>query len=390
MSIWSWDQGRLDYFQFDELRKMAKFAVDHDLRACNVAALSAATGLPFKPADDPLYKPWRNYSRVFKAALLVSQNGQVAEPTPVARLLAQDGQVNSDEYFHFLAEATTDPSPARVDWDSAVDHRFPLLFSLRFILARAAVGVYNTALDQIIGAYNETNLTGDEDDGAFLGIIHSARSSVAETRQAKESLRVLSQLSYLNLDRSSITVSLDRDDAMQIFQQLAPVMGARAEDADQEIRRISALFPAARDDLDFEYSNTVVSDTFEAGFEEGGRVERIHLKIERNSQLRRAFFTAKPSSVCDFCGDDTKKSYPWSERILDIHHVLPLCSGARTSKSGTVLDDLVANCPTCHRAVHRFYGKWLKENKKKDFADALEAKTIYDAAKTEYRGAKNA
>lgn len=390
MAIWNWDQGRLDYFQFDELRKIAKFAVNHDLRSTNVATLNAATGLPFRPASDPLYKPWRNYSRVFKATLLISKNGKVAQPTPIANLMAQDGQVNSDEYFHFLAEATTDPSPARENWDYEANHRFPLLFSLRFLLARAAIGLTETTLDQIVGAYNETTLAGGEDDTDFLAIVHAARAIVPESRQAKESLKVLSQLSYLSLDRSKITVSLDRDDAMQIFQQLAPVNGVRLSDGDEEIRRIANLFVAARDDLDFEYSNTVLSDTFEAGFEEGGRVERIHLKIERNAQLRRAFFTKYPSAECDFCADDTSKSYPWTERILDIHHVLPLCSGARTSKSGTVLDDLVANCPTCHRAVHRFYGQWLKKNKKKDFADASEAKVVYEAAKAEYRGVSNA
>lgn len=389
MSAWSWDQGRLDYFQFDELRKIAKVAIDNDLRSINAAPLTKAIGLPFLP-DNPNYKPWRNYSRIFKATFLVSQRGQIAEPTPVAKLLAQDGQVNSDEYFHFLAEASTDPSPSRENWDSKANHRFPLLFALRFILARAAINISTTTLAQIIGAYSETTLSGEEDDTVFLNIIHQNRHSVPDSRQAKESLRVMSQLSYLSLDKNSITVSLAKEDAIQIFQELAPIKGPRQPDGNAEIRRLADLFVAARDDLDFEYSNTIVSDTTEAGFEEGGRVERTHLKIERNAQLRRAFFAAKPSAICDFCGNDTNDLYPWSERVLDIHHVLPLCSGARTSKTGTVLDDLVANCPSCHRAVHRFYSNWLKKMKKQDFADAVEAKSVYEAAKASYRGANNA
>lgn len=389
MSAWSWDQGRLDYFQFDALRKMAKCALKNDLRSVDTATLIKNTNLPFHP-NNPRYKPWRNYSRVFKAAFLISQNGKVAEPTPLAKLLAVDGQVNSDEYFHFLAEATTEPSPARDNWDSNANHRFPLLFSLRFILARAAIGISETTLDQIVGAYFEENFKGDEDDENFLAIINKKRVIIADSRQAKESLRVMSQISYISLNRNLISVSLAQDDAAQIFQQLAPVTGNRLPDGNAEIRRISNLFIAARDDLDFEYSNTVVSDTFEAGFEEGGRIERTHLKIERNAQLRRLFFTKKPSSVCDFCNSNTQESYPWAERVLDIHHVLPLCSGARTSKSGTVLDDLVANCPTCHRAVHRFYSQWLKKTKKKDFADAAEAQMVYEAAKSEYCGANNA
>ena len=65
--MWSWDQGRLDYFQFDEIRKIAKFAVSHDLKAVSVDEIGDAVGLPFLPKKDG-YKPWRNYSRTFKLA----------------------------------------------------------------------------------------------------------------------------------------------------------------------------------------------------------------------------------------------------------------------------------------------------------------------------------
>lgn len=45
--MWSWDQGRLDYFQFDNLKKIARFALSHDLRAQDHDALVSAVGLPF-------------------------------------------------------------------------------------------------------------------------------------------------------------------------------------------------------------------------------------------------------------------------------------------------------------------------------------------------------
>lgn len=65
-------------------------------------------------------------------------------------------------------------------------------------------------------------------------------------------------------------------------------------------------------------------------------------------------------------------------------------SGARTSLEGTVLEDLVANCPTCHRAVHRYYDRWLRDNHRQDFADAPEAREVYFQARQTYRGQPDA
>ena len=103
--------------------------------------------------------------------------------------------------------------------------------------------------------------------------------------------------------------------------------------------------------------------------------------LERNGAVRQAFFAANPTATCDFCGRNTAAEYPWAGRVLDIHHVLPLCSGTRSDKSGTVLTDLVAICPTCHRAAHRFYATWLKGKGRKDFADVKEAHLVYVSAK---------
>lgn len=382
--MWNWDQGRLAYFQFDELRKIAKFALKHDLKNVDIAEISGATGLRFLP-NDPDYPPWRNYARTFKLSMLATSAGKVSTPTAIASLLADDGKITTDEYFHFLAQATADPSPALQSWNHTAEPRYPLLFALKFLLTRAAIGEQDTEIDQIVAAYSETKFTGDENQTAFIGIVDKKRSKLRDVRQANESLRVLSQISYLNSDRTSISVSLDQEDALDIFNQLEPVSGNRLESGDDEIQRIAALFASAIADVDLEYSHTVVSNTEEAGFTEGGKIEQTHLKIERNGQLRRAFFDANPTSVCDFCENDTKEIYPWSDRVLDIHHVLPLSSGTRTSRSGTVLSDLVANCPTCHRAVHRYYTIWLKQNGKKDFQDAKEARNVYVQAKEAHK-----
>ena len=102
--------------------------------------------------------------------------------------------------------------------------------------------------------------------------------------------------------------------------------------------------------------------------------------------IREMFFRQRTEYICDFCGMDPPKVYPWTNQLLEVHHLLPLCSGARTSKDGTLLEDLVANCPSCHRAVHRYYDKWLVEENRVDFADAGEAKEVYRDAKRQHHG----
>lgn len=179
-------------------------------------------------------------------------------------------------------------------------------------------------------------------------------------RQPAESLRVLAQISYLSLSSNVIFVSLSRDDARDIFDQLSPLPGTPLADGNEEIKRRTDQFVAATAEFELDYVSSAISDVEDAGFSsttsfaEGAKSRKTHLVIERNGKIREAFFKANPSAVCDFCGMDTGGSYPWTNRILDVHHLLPLCSGARTSKQGTLLDDLVA--VSAPRATGAFTG----------------------------------
>lgn len=387
--MWNWDQGRLDYFQFDNLKKIARYAIAHDLRLTDRKPLVAATGLPFFP-DDDRYQPWRNYSRVFRLSMICAQKGNGSAATPLAALLASDGGITTDEYFHFLAEATTDPSPALQGWDHKAALRYPLLFSLKFLLARASIGMDSTSISEIVASYDASGFVGDEYQAAFIDLVNAGHDTASVDRQAAESIQVIAQISYLSLDRRIVTVSLSQEDAGNLFEQLHPITGTPLASGPDEVFRLTGLFESATAELEFDYAATAVSDVEEAGFSsavtfaEGAKSRKTHLVIERNGKIREEFFKANPSPVCDFCGIDTSKSYPWAARILDIHHLLPLCSGARTSKQGTLLDDLVAVCPTCHRGVHRYYDGWLKKTGQKDFADAEQANVVYDDAKKKY------
>lgn len=391
--MWDWDQGRLEYFQFDELRKVARFGIDHDLRTAIRSDLKDAVGLPFLP-DDAAYRPWRNYGRVFQIAMIaVPQGRDNAKLTDLGQLLGEDGKVTTDEYLHFLAQATTQPTPALSTWDHRATLRYPLLFALRFILARATQQQFVTEIVDIINTYDSSQFRGDEDQEAFLRILgnHTGGGHRERTRQPAESIKVLAQLSYLSATSSHITVSLSPLDACELFDDLTPVLGTPLAEGADEIDRRAALFLSAKADIGTDYPHTVLSSISEAGFEdafqEGRRLRRTHVSIERNQVIREMFFRQRPEHFCDLCGMDTRQAYPWTERLLEIHHLLPLCSGARTSKDGTLLEDLVANCPSCHRAVHRYYDKWLVQEKRRDFTDAGEAREVYTEAKQEHRSA---
>lgn len=394
--MWNWDQGRLTYFQFDNLRKIARFSLTNDLRLTDHATLSTATGLPFLP-NNKEYPPWRNYLRVFRLSMICIESDSASISTPLAALLASDGGITTDEYFHFLSRATTDPSPALTGWNHTANLRYPLLFSLKFLLARAAIGVSDSKILDIIAAYTTSQYTGDEDQSDFVTLIKESHDipatslNTAKYRQAAESIRVIAQISYLSLAGGNVTVSLSKEDAFNLFEQLNPIGGDALRSGADEVLRLTNLFESAISEFDLDYATTAVSNLEDSGFlseialPEGAKVRKTHLIIERNGKVRAEFFKKNPSSICDFCGADTAILYPWTPRILDVHHLLPLRSGTQTSKKGTLLDDLVAICPTCHRGVHRYYDRWLKEHDKNDFTDIDEANIVYNSAKNKFR-----
>ena len=391
--MWHWDQGRLAYFQFDALRQIAKFVRGHDFKTADRPSLLAATGLQF--SAPPTHSPWRNYSRVLKLCLLVSEVDGRAQATSVAGLLSEPGSTTCDEYLHFLARAFTEPAPALEDWRPDTQFRYPLLFALKYLLTKAAIADAPVAtFDEIIGAYRASGFDGDENDEQFIAAI-GAGASYEDTsrgapenlrRQARESLQVIAQISYLHVRGNLVMVSLNREDAQAMFQDLAPIIGPRAHDREAEIFRLAALFEDGSTDISFDYPNTIINEIVESGFREGSKVKKTHITIERNASLRREFFAARPTSICDVCELDTASTYPWTERVMDLHHLLPLSSGTRVEAHGTTFDDLVPVCPSCHRAIHRFYDGWLVDNHRRDFRNGEEAHHVYQIMKGEFPG----
>ena len=395
--MWHWDQGHLAYFQFDALREIAAFAKAHDFKQASRVELLASTGLDF--AAPRTHSPWRNYSRALKLCLLVSEVQQKARPTPVAEILSQPGLVTCDEYLHFLVRATTEPSPALKGWRPNATFRYPLLFALKYLLAKTAISTSPVAaIDEVIGAYKKTGFNGTEDHGKFINALKAGvdYAAIGRTfkdrvrRQPRESLLVISQISYLHVADRKITVSLHPEDANSIFCDLQPIIGPREGDPNAEILRLASLFRDGSTNIDFDFPHTIIDDVVESGFCEGSKVKKTHVVIERNSALRDQFFAARPKPICNVCRLETTKSYPWTERVLDIHHLLPLSSGTRVEENSTTFADLVPVCPTCHRATHRYYDNWLARMNCKDFRSRREALTVYNSMKREFPGLKYA
>lgn len=387
--MWKWDQGRMLYFQYDTLRTVANFIVSYDLKNSAPQIIRQETGLDFSAPKT--HSPWRNYSRIYKLCLLVSEQDGKAVPTDVAKILSHTGIVTCDEYIHFLVEATTDPSPALSDWskiDVRKKVRSPLCFSLKYLLAKVAgLNEYATPINEVIGAYIHSGFSGDESDEQFLSLMknRNAYEALVRTnnpRQARESIKFISQISYLHNAGSDIVVSLSQEDAHEIFHSINPIAGPRLSDGNAEIQRLASFFRDGSEHDFFSYKNTIISDVLESGFSEGSKVKKTHIVIERNAKLRRLYFDKFPTSVCDACALDTTKKYPWVDQVLDLHHILPLSSGTRVdSKRGTMLEDLTPVCPNCHRAVHRYYDDYLKSQNRKDFNSEGEARQVYVEAK---------
>jgi len=390
--VWRWDQGRLAYFNFENLRLISKAAISYNLKAVSHEELIGVTQLPFAPVN-PSYLPWRNYQRIFKLMRLVTIEDGVAAPTPVARMLAETGRVTSDEFIHYIICSHTDPNPALQNWNSSAVLRWPLLFSLKYLLAcQRLIPEHVCTLNEIMGAYSSSGFSGVEDEAAFAALLNNgpliniSLPSNDIVRQGRESLKFFAQLSYLMMpNRSDIRVNLSSKKAADLFRDLVEISIEPTADPSEQILALANLFADGANE-DFGLIQSEQDITIESGFTEGTKSQKTHLVIERNSGLRREFFKRHPSVTCDVCTMETKQTYPWTSGVLDVHHVLPLSSGVEIDKMGTKFDDLRAICPTCHRAVHSHYSAWLKSQKQSDFLSREEAFGVYGQLKTDFKG----
>lgn len=114
---------------------------------------------------------------------------------------------------------------------------------------------------------------------------------------------------------------------------------------------------AAAGELDFTPVEFLDDDT---GALEGGLLERLSRKRERNRTLRNQKIKKVQAAglpvACEACGFDFGRVYgERGEGYIEVHHVVPLHV---TGLSRTGLSDLALLCANCHRMIHK-KSPWL-------------------------------
>ena len=386
--MWRWDQGRLLYFQFDVLREIAKALVKFDgadISHCEKLfrdTLVKETGMPFLPEH---YTIQRNYSRVFQCSFLAKFVNNNLVVTDICRDLANpDGNIKSvDDYLFNYISKFRFPFPAFDNYNSTEQRIYPFCAILKFLIAQRATGIEpKVSLDDIFKYIIGNNCTGFEDISYYKSLSPSSYDySDTERRQLREMVIFISQLSVLKVYDGYLYLDAVNDTAIEemLDKFLKPETRFARVDRVEEYLEMTSF-----------HSKIVVptfevfaSDPADIEFIEGNKKRVEHFRVERSSLLRKYYKQVNPHPICCACETDMSNKYPWTEYMLDIHHLLPLASTVAISSKGTSIDDIVGLCPSCHRAVHMYYRKWLKANNQADFTSKKEAHEVYIQATKE-------
>lgn len=390
MIEWRFDQGRLDYFRFDEIKKIAKglYAINQRTkpRAGEVdfirLSLSAETNLPFAP-NNPYYPIWRNYGRVFKCLMLATEHNDLICTTDLCASLANN-EINCDDYLLHFSKCFYYPSPAFMGYKRCDNRIYPIIAIIKTLISKyKETNVNYLSINEIAFKIASNNQITGVYPISFLKLIENDRNIRDDLlRQIRELVKFISQFSFLSWCNNCLYLDIfSLDDLVVLEQQFIPNIQAQELEPSLEILRLGKT-----NDV-FQIINypSLNSNNFLL-FGEGNKVRRTHLITERNGNLRRLYFdTVTDAPVCKMCGLDTQQSYTWSEDVIEIHHLLPLASPVMLEDRMTSLKDLVGICPTCHRAVHKYYALWLDSHKQKDFTSYDEARHVYEEAKSKVK-----
>ena len=395
MIDWRWDQGRVLYFQFDVLKEIARVLVkyagkninDNQIASDLKQDLITSSGLPFLPYN---YKVNRNYSRVFQCALLATtkgRNGELIVSDICKELAGENSRFESaDDYLFEVINRFRFPFPAFQEYQNVGTYIYPFCAIIKFLIAQKIAGKEPSLTIQEIGEYIIGNqCTGLEDIDLYKNLHPTSYNLTGDSiRQVREMVIFIGQLSFLKIfDRRIFLDILGEEDAKVLLTQLIkPAQKEQYEDKVEEFLSLTSIkhsiIISGQASLvstsGISLPNTGVSDI---EFVEGQRKRVHHLRIERSPMLRRIYIQLHPEPICDACKSNIKERYPWTDYMLDLHHLLPLSSVVRTLETGTSLSDMVGLCPSCHRAIHSYYSKWLKENSIEDFRSKKEAMEVY-------------
>jgi len=382
---WRWDQGRLPYFQYDNLVRIAEVLTSLNGVKINQKGvdplrtpLENGVGLPFSPSH---YRVWRNYARVFECALLATSVGGNLYTTDFCKLLMLPAdKFSPDQYFNLLFSRFSYPSCLFENYNITQKQVFPFIAMIKFAMTRGNKGI---SLGEVFSYVVGNGCTGLEGLDFYSKLSPTGRLPLGdEKRQVREMLRIMGQSSYLKWFSSRLYV--DTADYDAVLRSLVPfVRIKRCADTTEEFCRITTIDPKldlGQFDIEFTPNEEM---KFEFSVAEGGRAFATHGRIERSPMVRKMYFKVHPSLICDACHLDVRQKYPWTQdkNILELHHVLPLAATLLVNGTTTRLDDMVPLCPNCHKSIHIFYKKELDRLGVKDFTTKDLAHETYDKAK---------
>lgn len=386
--MWRWDQGRLLYFQFDVLREIAKTLVkfdNADITQCEAVfrnTLEKDTGMPFLPTH---YTIKRNYSRVFQCSFLANFIGKKLIVTDICRDLASDNgaQKSVDDYLFNYIPKFRFPFPAFDNYNSTEQRIYPFCAIIKYLLSRVALGnEAKVSLDDIFCYIISNNCTGFEDIDFYKNLSPKGYSYTdTERRQLREMVIFISQLSILKVyDGYLYLDAIDENARNEVLTKfLKPENRFPKADRIEEFYEMTSISQK----IVIPTFEVFTSDPADVEFIEGNKKRVEHFRVERSGLLRKYYRQMNPIPHCCACGIDMNVRYPWTEYLLEIHHLLPLSSTVAISNKGTSLADIVGLCPSCHRAVHMYYRKWLRANNQSDFISKQEAHNVFMQATRE-------
>lgn len=394
MIDWRWDQGRILYFQFDVLKEIARVLVKYDDKNINDNQIAkdlkrdliTSSGLPFLPEN---YKVYRNYARVFQCALLATTKGRsILAVSDICKELAKDNSIfeSADDYLLEVINRFRFPFPAFQEYQKVETSIYPFCAILKFLIAKMEKGDEPSLSVSEIGSYIIGNqCTGMEDIDFYKNLQPTTYDLSGDNRrQVREMIVFIGQLSFMKIfDKKVFLDILDKDEANVLLTQLIkPIEKVGFDDKADEFISLtsikhSLIIPGHTSHVTTSGILSPNANISDIEFVEGRRKRVHHLRIERSPMLRRIYIQMHPEPVCDACKSNIKEKYPWTDYMLDLHHLLPLSSVIRTLETGTSLSDMVGLCPSCHRAIHSYYSKWLKDNSIEDFRSKKEAMEVY-------------
>lgn len=378
---WRWDQGRLPYYKYENIRSIA--TVLNSLDGISLATrddmlrypLVNSTELPFAPSH---YKVWRNYARVFQCAMLATSIDNKLIVSELCQNLASSNALSSDEYLNFVFSHFQYPYPAFDDYNIEQNRVFPFIALIKFLVSRNGESVsLNDVFEYVIG----NNCTGLESVNHYRRLPKTSRKAIGdEYRQVREMLVFMSQVSYIRWFDSRLYIDTNEYDT--VLSTLIPYTTTnRDPDSSKEFLNITSLSRFAKKHIiDIVLKERGVS---EFSVKEGRKNFDSHQKIERSPLIRDRYFKAHPIYVCDACGITPVVKYPWLKdvNILELHHILPLSATLNINGTTTTMDDLKPLCPNCHRSIHVFYKNKLNEWDIPDFSSKKMALDVYELAK---------